>query len=115
MLIKQTAGIFIKADIASGQSISAGQLVSLVSGEAVLSDNNSTNVVIGLAKKIDSGTIYIQVQGKYEYSDSASEYWLGSNGALVSSPPTNGLVQKVAHRLDNQNILIDIDKTVIIL
>ena len=115
MLIKKTPGVYIKADIASGQSISAGQLISIVDGEAVLSDNNNTNPVIGFAKKIDGGTIYIQVQGKYPYSDGASEYWLGSNGSLINSPPTDGLVQKVAHRLDNQNILIDIDKTVIIL
>lgn len=115
MLIKKLSGVFIKSEIASGQSISAGNVVALSNGKAVLADKDNSAEAIGLAKEIDGDTIYIQTQGKYPHTDSSTEYWLGSTGSIVSTPPTSGMVQKIAHRIDDQNILIHVDKTVIIL
>lgn len=115
MVIKKTQGDFFTTTIASGQTISAGNLVGLVDGEAVLSDNSTNTEAVGVAKYVESSTIIVQTSGKLSNSQSGTEYWLGTNGGLVDTVPTNGMIQRVANRIDAQNILIDIDKTVIIL
>ena len=115
MVIKRTPGVFTRASIASGSVIQEGNLVSLLNGEAVLADNTMSRVSVGFAKSIENGIVYIQVNGKINNSESGTEYWTGPSGNMLSSPPTSGLVQKVAERIDNQNVLITIDKTVILI
>ena len=115
MVIKRAQGSFVKSTIASGQTISAGNFVGLSNGEAVLSDNSTNTETIGVAKYVEGSTIIIQTSGKFSNSTSGSEYWLSTSGSITNIIPTSGIVQKVATRLDSQNILIDIDKTVIIL
>lgn len=101
--------------IASGQSIEIGDAVGVYNNEAVLADNSTNTEAIGLAKYINGATVVVQVSGKFSNSQSGTEYWLGIGGSLIDSAPTSGLVQQVAKRIDSQNILIDVDKTVIIL
>ena len=115
MIIKRTSPFIARLDIASNVTISVGDAVGLSSGEAVLADKDSQISTVGLAKSIQGSIVYIQTEGKFANSDSGNNFWLGSSGSLVNTPPTSGLVQKVAKRADSQNILIDIDKTVIIL
>jgi len=115
MRIKSTPGVFVRMPIATGQTIVAGKAVAGLNGEAVLADKDSEYEVIGLAKEISAGKVYIQVQGKFPSTQTGNEFWIGTNGDLVNTVPTTGIVQKVATRIDNQNILIDVDKTVILL
>jgi len=115
MLIKHTTSQIVKLTIASGVSISVGNAVGISSGEAVLSDKNAQVSVVGIAKSVQSGIVYIQTSGKIANSDSGNDFWLGTNGLLVNNVPTTGMVQYIATRIDAQNILIDIDNTVIFL
>lgn len=115
MIIKRTAPTVARLSVASGVTIVAGDAVGISSGEAVLSDKDSQISAVGLAKSVQGSIVYIQTEGKFANSDSGNNFWLGSSGSLVNSVPTSGMVQQIAKRLDNQNILIDIDKTVIIL
>ena len=115
MLIKHLTAEVVRLTIADGVSISVGNLVGVSSGEAVLSDKDVLISVVGFAKSVQDGIVYVQTEGKFANSDNGDNFWLGTNGALVSSVPTTGMVQQVAKRVDSANILIDIDKTVIIL
>ena len=114
MIIKRQI-LSSKLEIANGVTIQPGNAVGISSGFAVLADKDSQISVVGLAKSIQGSIVYIQTEGKFANSDSGDNFWLGSNGSLVNSVPTSGMVQQIAKRADSQNILLDIDKTVIIL
>jgi len=104
-----------KLTIASGVTIEVGDVVGISSGEAVLADKDSQISAVGLAKSIQGSIVYIQTEGKFANTDSGDNFWLGSNGTIVNTVPTSGMVQQIAIRQDAQNLLISIDKTVIIL
>lgn len=104
-----------KLTIANGVTIEAGDVVGVSSGEAVLADKDAQISAIGLAKSIQGSIVYIQTEGKFANTDSGDNFWLGTNGTIVNTVPTSGMVQQIAIRQDAQNLLISIDKTVIIL
>lgn len=104
-----------KLTIANGVTIEAGDVVGISSGEAVLADKDAQISAIGLAKSIQGSIVYIQTEGKFANTDSGDNFWLGTNGTIVNTVPTSGMVQQIAIRQDAQNLLISIDKTVIIL
>jgi len=115
MLIKRVSAPVIRLPIANGVTIQEGDAVGVSSGEAVLADKDQQISVVGLAKSIQSGTIYVQTEGKFSSTTNGDEFWLGNNGSLLSTPPNSGMLQKIANRVDSQYILISIDQTVIIL
>lgn len=115
MLIKANPGIFVRIADGSSGSISAGDIVGLSAGNAVVADKDTGVEAYGIAKRIDGATIIVQTEGKYPNSSSDNEFWLGATGALQSTPPTSGIVQKVATRVNSQEILITIDRTLIVL
>lgn len=114
MLIKRQI-LSTKLEIAEGVTIQVGDAVGISSGFAVLADKDFQISVVGLAKSVQGSIIYIQTEGKFANSDSGDNFWLGTNGSLVNSVPNSGMIQQIAKRADSQNILIDIDKTVITL
>ena len=115
MLIKSNSANTVKLTIATGVTIAVGSVVGISSGEAVLADKDLEISAVGLAKSVQGSIVYIQTNGKFANTDAGENYWLGTAGSLVNTVPTSGMVQQLAKRADNQNILIDIDKTVIIL
>ena len=114
MLIKHQV-LSSKLTIADGVSIEVGDVVGISSGEAVLADKDQEISAVGLAKSVQGSIVYIQTSNKFANTDSGDNFWLGTEGAIVSTVPTTGMVQQIATRVDDQNILIQIDKTVIIL
>lgn len=114
MLVKHTTPSS-KLTIADGVTIEVGDVVGISSGEAVLADKDTQISAVGLAKSIQGSIVYIQTEGKFANADSGDNFWLGTNGTIVNTVPTSGMVQQIAIRQDAQNLLISIDKTVIIL
>lgn len=114
MVIKTTI-LSTKLEIAQGVTIQVGDVVGVSSGLAILADKNAQIPAIGFAKSVQEGIVYVQTEGKFANSEIGDDFWLGSNGSLVNSVPTFGVVQQIAKRVDNQNILITIDQTVIII
>lgn len=114
MLVKHTIPSS-KLTIAPSATIAVGNVVGISSGEAVLADKDLQISAVGLAKSVQGSIVYIQTEGKFANSNLGETFWLGSNGSLVNSVPTTGMVQQIAKRTDSQNILLDIDKTVILL
>ena len=115
MRIHRTMPSIARLSIAAGVTVAVGDAIGISSGEAVLSDKDAQISVAGLAKSVQGSIVYIQTEGKFANADAGNNFWLGTNGELVNSPPSTGIVQQIAKRLDSQNILIVIDKTVIIL
>lgn len=115
MLIKANPGIFVRVADGSSGSISAGDIVGLSAGNAVVADKDTGVEAYGIAKRIDGATIIVQTEGKYPNSDSGNSFWLSTSGALQNSLPTTGIIQQVATRISSQEILITIDRTVIVL
>ena len=115
MLISRTLSRIVSLPIGSGVTITQGKAVGMSSGEAVLADKDQQISALGLAKSIQGSIVYIQTEGKFNKANSNANYWLGTNGDLVDTVPTSGMVQQIAKQIDDQNVLIHIDKTVIIL
>lgn len=115
MRIKRTIPSTVKLSIGEGVNISVGNVVGISSGFAVLADKDAQISAIGLAKSVQGSILYVQTEGKIANTDAGDNFWLGTSGGLVTTPPTTGMIQQIAKRIDNQNILIEIDKTVIIL
>ena len=115
MRISHTIPSIARLSIADGVNISVGNVIGISSGFAVLADKDNQITAVGLAKSVQGSIVYIQTEGKFANSDSGDNFWLGTNGSLVNSVPNSGMIQQIAKRTDSQNILIDIDKTVIIL
>ena len=115
MLVNRTTANIIKLTIASEVTIAVGDVIGISSEEAVLADKDLEISAVGLAKSVQGSIVYIQTNGKFANTDAGENYWLGTSGSLVNTVPTSGMVQQIGKRADNQNILIDIDKSVIIL
>lgn len=93
---------------------SVGQLVCILNNRAVAADKDANLQAIGIAKSVQNSDVYVQLTGKYANTSIGNTFWLGANGSLLNSPPVTGMVQEVANRLDDNTILIAIDKTVIL-
>ena len=115
MLIKKVQGTYIIATAATGAIISPGDVVGFVQGEVVLSDKDSGIPAEGIAKHVESDTITVQTAGKFSNSNAGDDYWLGTSGTIVSAVPTSGIIQKIGKRTNTSEILITIDRTVIVL
>jgi hypothetical protein len=104
-----------KIQIAAGVTISVGDAVGISSGEAVLSDKDTQIPCAGLAKSVQGSIVYIQTEGKFANAAAGDNFWLGPAGSIVNTVPTSGMIQQIAVRQDTQNLLLLIQKTVILL
>ena len=104
----------------SGSGISLGDTVSIdSSGNAARSNNIADPFLscVGFARHISSNHVIVQTDGDLQLSSTVSgqEYWLSSNGGITSSPPTEGVLQKVGIGLPSNKLQIRIDTDIILL
>ena len=102
--------------LVAGVKITANQLVGLSGGLAVLADyTNVPCIGIALDTVTANSNLRIKIQGILNiFNNTANEYYLGSLGNVRAySYESNKLLQKVADKIDNNRILLNIQKSVL--
>jgi hypothetical protein len=102
--------------LVAGVKITANQLVGLSGGLAVLADyTNVPCIGIALDTVTANSNLRIKIQGILNiFNNTANEYYLGSLGNVRAySYESNKLLQKVADKIDNNRILLNISKSVL--
>ena len=115
MVIKKVKGDFLTLPVKSGSTVSTGDAVYINNGEAERADKDTEKHAYGFARHIQGTNVIVQTSGVIPKTVSVGSYWLGSNGTITNTIPTTGLVQEIAKGLNNNKLLITIDRTVIIL
>lgn len=104
--------------LVAGANITANQLVGLSGGLAVLADYTGVPCIgIALDTVTADNVLRIKIHGVFDIANNtASEYYLGLAGNVRPySYESNKLLQKVADKIDDNHILINISNFVLML
>ena len=111
--------------LVAGMNIAKNQLVGIDNGMgvgsigmAVLADYGGVPCVgIALDTVTENNTLRIKIQGIYDvFNNTANEYYLGATGNIRPyAYESNKLLQKVADKINDNQIFIDIGKRVLML
>lgn len=104
--------------LVAGANITANQLVGLSGGLAVLADYTGVPCIgIALDTVTADNVLRIKIHGVFDIANNtASEYFLGSVGNVRPySYESNKLLQKVADKINDNQIFINIGKSVLML
>ena len=118
-MTQKVPGLFIKvpyiaSDLAVHKFIGVNS-----SGNAEISSQEGTPFIppVGIIRHLESNYVILQLEGEIEISSTqeGDEYWLSVAGNIINTPPTSGIVQKVGIGLQDNKLLVSIDKTTITL
>ena len=111
--------------LVAGMNIAKNQLVGIDNGMgvgsigmAVLADYGGVPCVgIALDTVTENDTLRIKIQGIYDvFNNTANEYYLGATGNIRPyAYESNKLLQKVADKINDNQIFINIGKSVLML
>ena len=98
-------GLFIKIPYVVS-NLSVHKFVGINSlGNAELSSQESDPFIlpVGIIRHQESNYVIVQLEGEIEISstEEGDEYWLSTDGNIINSPPTSGIIQKVGIGLQN--------------
>lgn len=114
---EKVPGLFIKVPYIASD-LSAHKFVGINSvGNAELSSRDASSFItpVGIIRHQESNYVIVQLEGEIEISSTqeGDEYWLSTDGNIINSPPTSGIIQKVGIGLQNNKILVRIDTDII--
>ncbi len=111
--------------LVAGMNIAKNQLVGIDNGMgvgsiglAVLADYGGVPCVgIALDTVTENNTLRIKIQGIFDvFNNTANEYYLGATGNIRPyAYESNKLLQKVADKINDNQIFINIEKSVLML
>lgn len=104
--------------LVAGVNITSNQLVGISAGVAILADYTSVPCIgIALDTVTANSNLRIKIQGVFDvFNNTANEYYLGSDGNVRPyAYESNKLLQKVADKINDNQIFINIGKSVLML
>lgn len=114
---EKVSGLFIKVPFTSS-NLSIHKFAGIDSlGNAELSDNTNSPFItpVGIIRHLENNYVILQLEGEIQISSTqeGEQYWLSTNGNIINTPPSSGIVQKVGIGLQNNKLLVNIDTNII--